>query len=419
MTLNVSTLANGLRVASLDMPGLETAAVGLYVDTGSRFEPAPAHGVAHMLEHMVFKGTHRRSARQIAEEIEAVGGILNAYTSRDQTTFYARILAQDMPLGVDLVSDLITEPALDEQEMNREREVVLQELSQARDTPDDIIFDDLQETAFANQPLGRSILGTEESIQSLQPADVRRWLDDHYRAGSMVLAAAGKVDHDTIVKLAEDRLGGLPAGLRPDSGEAAYTGGETRSVKPIEQTHVTLGLRGVSYADPDYYPELIFATALGGGMSSRLFQSVREERGLAYSIYSYASNYAETGLFTIYLATGPDSAGEAVNLTLETLLRSLDGMTDEELHRARAQLKASVFMGLESCSGLSEQIGRQLLLFNRVIPTNEIIERIDAATAEDVRQAALRMVQAGPLTLATVGPSSAVPSLDKLQARLS
>ena len=419
MTLNVSTLPNGLRVASLDMPGLETAAVGLYVDTGSRFEPAPAHGVAHMLEHMVFKGTRRRSARQIAEEIEAVGGILNAYTGRDQTTFYARILAEDMPLGVDLVSDLITEPALDEQEMNREREVILQELSQARDTPDDIIFDDLQEIAFADQPLGRSILGTEETIQSLQPADVRSWLDEHYRAGSMVLAAAGKVDHDAIVKLAEERLGRLPAGRRPGAATARYTGGENRSIKPIEQTHVTLGLRGVSYADDDYYPELIFATALGGGMSSRLFQAVREERGLAYSIYSYASNYAETGLFTIYLATGPDSAGEAVNLTLETLLRSLDGMSDEELHRARAQLKASVFMGLESCSGLSEQIGRQLLLFDRVIPTNEIIERIDATTADDVRQAALRMVQAGPLTLATVGPSEAVPGLDALQARLS
>ena len=419
MSLNVSTLPNGLRVASLDMPGLETAAVGLYVDTGSRFEPAPAHGVAHMLEHMVFKGTRRRSARQIAEEIEAVGGILNAYTSRDQTTFYARILAQDMALGIDLVSDLITEPALDEQEMNREREVILQELSQARDTPDDIIFDDLQEVAFADQPLGRSILGTEETIQSLQPADVRTWLDDHYRAGSMVLAAAGKVDHDAIVKLAEERLGRLPAGRRPEGLAARYTGGEVRGNKPIEQTHVTLGLRGVSYADPDYYPELIFATALGGGMSSRLFQAVREERGLAYSISSYASNYAETGLFTIYLATGPETAGEAVDLTIETLLHSLDGMSEEELHRARAQLKASVFMGLESCSGLSEQIGRQLLLFDRVIPTNEIIERIDATTAEDVRRAAQRMVQAGPLTLATVGPSSAVPGLDALQARLS
>lgn len=419
MTLTVSRLANGLRVASLDMPGLETAAVGLYVDTGSRFEPAPAHGVAHMLEHMVFKGTRRRSARQIAEEIEAVGGHLNAYTSRDQTTFYARILAEDMPLGLDLVADLITEPVLDAQEMNREREVVLQELSQARDTPDDIIFDDLQEAAFAGQPLGRSILGTEETIQSLQPEDVRTWLDEHYRAESMVLAAAGKVDHDTIVRLAEERLGGLPSGKRPEGFAAHYTGGEARTSKPLEQTHVTLGLPGVSYADPDYYPLLIFATALGGGMSSRLFQAVREERGLAYSIYSYASNYAETGLTTIYMATGPEAAGDAVSLTLETLLRSLDGMSEEELHRARAQLKASVFMGLESCSGLSEQIGRQLLLFDRVIPTKEIIERIESATAEDVRRAAQRMIEAGPLSLATVGPSRIVPSLDKLQAYLS
>ncbi|MGK2285152.1 M16 family metallopeptidase [Pedomonas sp. V897] len=419
MTLQISRLANGLRIASLDMPGLETAAVGLYVDTGSRFEPAPAHGVAHMLEHMVFKGTRRRSARQIAEEIEAVGGLLNAYTGRDQTTFYARVLADDIPLGLDLISDLITEPALDAEEMNREREVILQELCQARDTPDDIIFDDLQETAFAGQPLGRSILGTEETIQSLQPVDVRDWLDGHYRAESMVLAVAGKVDHAAIVRLAEERLGSLTAGRRPDCAAARYTGGETRSAKPIEQTHVALALKGVSYSDPDYYPLLIYATALGGGMSSRLFQAVREERGLAYSIYSYATNYAETGLFTLYLATGPDSAGEAVSLTLDTLLGSLDGMSAEELHRARAQLKASVFMGLESCSGLSEQIGRQLLLFGRVISTAEIIERIEAATAEDIRAAAVRMVQSGPLTLATVGPSSRVPGVDTLQARLS
>lgn len=419
MTLNISRLANGLRIATLDMPGLETAAVGLYVDTGSRFEPAPAHGVAHMLEHMVFKGTRRRSARQIAEEIEAVGGHLNAYTSRDQTTFYARVLAEDIPLGLDLISDLITEPALDLDEMNREREVILQELCQARDTPDDIIFDDLQERAFAGQPLGRSILGTEETIQSLQPGDVRNWLDVHYRAGSMVLAAAGKVDHEAIVRMAEERLGDLPSGRRPDCDAALYTGGETRSQKPIEQTHVTLGLRGVSYTDPDYYALLIYATALGGGMSSRLFQAVREERGLAYSIYSYATNYAETGLFTIYLATGPESAGEAVNLTLDTLLGSLDGMGEAELNRARAQLKASVFMGMESCSGMSEQIGRQLLLFDRVIPTAEIIERIESATANDIRDAALRMVQAGPLTLATVGPSRSVPGVGTLQARLS
>lgn len=419
MTLNISTLSNGLRVASLNMPGLETAAVGLYVDTGSRFEPAPAHGVAHMLEHMVFKGTRRRSARQIAEEIEAVGGHLNAYTSRDQTTFYARILADDMALGIDLIADLITEPALDEQELRREREVVLQELSQARDTPDDIIFDDLQEVAFAGQPLGRSILGTEETIQGLAPGDIRSWLDIHYRAESMVLAAAGKVDHAAIENLAKERLGSLPSGRRPDGGTASYVGGETRSGKDLEQTHVTLALPGVSYSDADYYPLLVYSTALGGGMSSRLFQAVREERGLAYSVYSYVTNYSETGLFTVYLGTGPDTAGEAVNVTVETMLRSLDGMHDDELHRAKAQLKASVFMGLESCSGLSEQIGRQLLLFDRVIPTNEIIARIDSISPEHVRTAAQRMMKAGPLSLATVGPSRTVPSLDVLQTQLS
>lgn len=419
MTAIVTRLSNGLRVASLSMPGLETVAAGLYVDSGSRFEQVANNGVAHMLEHMVFKGTARRSARQIAEEIEAVGGHLNAYTSRDQTTFYARTLANDLALGVDMVADLITSPALDAAELDREREVILQELGQARDTPDDIIFDQLQEVAFPGQPLGRSILGTEETIQSLQSQDVRLWLNDHYKAGSMVLAAAGKVDHDQLVRLGEQHLGQLPTGRRPVISKAHYRGGEQRDERALEQTHIALALPAVAVSDPDYYALMLFSTAVGGGMSSRLFQAVREERGLVYSIYTYVSPYEETGLFSLYLGTGPEQAQEAVTLSLDTLAASISGLSQVELDRAKAQLKTSLFMGLESCSGLSEQIGRHLLIFDRVISTAEMVERIDAVTLGDMTRAAERMVTSGPLAMACVGPSTGVPSIDALNARLA
>lgn len=418
MTVELSTLSNGLRVASLAMPGLETAAVGLYVDAGSRFEASADNGVAHLLEHMVFKGTRSRSARQIAEEIEAVGGHLNAYTGRDATTFYARTLAEDLPLGVDMVCDLIANPLLDGRETAKEKEVVLQELGQAWDTPDDIIFDHLQAAAYADQPLGRSILGTEATIRGLDVDAMQRYRADHYRGGSLVLAAAGKVDHAELVALAERQLGDLPSGTRPKPEPARYTGGLWRDDRAAEQVHITLGLEAVPVTHADYYPLMLFTTALGGGMSSRLFQTVREERGLVYSIYAFSTAYADSGLFTIYLGTGPEMAQEAVSLSLDQLRGAVDSLTAQELVRARAQAKAGLFMSLESCSALSEQLGRQLLLFGRPIPTSETVAQIDAVTVEEARAAAARMLARAPVTLATVGPSASVPEIDWVQGRL-
>jgi predicted Zn-dependent peptidase len=419
MTVEISTLGNGLRVASLAMPGLETAAVGLYVDAGSRFEAVADNGVAHLLEHMVFKGTRSRSARQIAEEIEAVGGHLNAYTGRDATTFYARILADDLPLGVDMVCDLVANPLLDAQETAKEKDVVLQELGQAWDTPDDIIFDHLQAAAYADQPLGRSILGTEASIRALSVDALSTYRESHYRGGSLVLAAAGKVDHAALVTLAQDKLGALPAGTRPSPQAARYTGGDYRDDRPGEQVHVTLGLEAVPVSHADYFPLMLFTTALGGGMSSRLFQSVREERGLVYSVYSYATAYADSGLFTVYLGTGPETVDQAVNLSVDEIRRAVDDLAEAELVRARAQAKAALFMSLESCSALSEQIGRHLLLFNRPIPTAETIAQIDAVTLADARGTAARMLVRAPVTLATVGPSASVPAVELIQRKLA
>lgn len=421
MTIEQTTLENGLRVVTWALPGLETAAVGLTIDTGSRFEAPEVNGVAHMLEHMVFKGTRRRSARRIAEEIEAVGGQLNAFTGRDITSFYARVLADDLPLGLDMVADLVTEPLLDPDELTRERDVVLQELGQAIDTPDDIVFDHLYAAAFREQGLGRAVLGTEASIARIDRIALVDWLGRQYRAGSMVLTAAGKVDHAAIVALARDRLGGIPAGMRAGAALSdAVLGGEHRDERALEQVQVALALPGPHYTDPDYYPLMLFGTALGGGMSSRLFQDVREARGLVYSIYSYVSPYADTGYFGVSLATGEELAHEATARTMATMAETAAGLDAAELARAKAQVKAGLLMGLESCTGMIEQMARQVLLIGRVAPTAEIVARIDAVTVEQVRAGARRMLaQADALALATVGPSRTVPDLARLKGWLA
>jgi predicted Zn-dependent peptidase len=402
MSAELTTLANGVRVASRALPGVETAAVGLYVDTGSRFETRAKNGLAHMLEHMVFKGTATRSARAIAEAIEDVGGSLNAYTARDMTAFHARLLGDDLALGVDLIADLVRAPLFDEGELVREREVVLQELGECRDTPDDIVFDHLQEAAFPDQALGRSILGSEETIASIAPEDLSRWLAEHYRAGSMVLAAAGKVDHEALVRMAERCFGDVEPGRRPGSEPARFSAGRRHDRRRFEQAHLTLGLEGAAYEDPDFYPLMIYATAAGGGMSSRLFQELREERGLAYSVYASLTPFADTGLFSVYLATSTKTADDALGLTEDVLRACASGLEPAELARSKAQLKAALLMSLESCSGQAEYLARQLIVHGHLIGPGELVRRIDACSLDQVREAARRMLER-PAARAGVG----------------
>jgi predicted Zn-dependent peptidase len=418
MSVQISTLRNGLRVVSSSMPSLETAAVSLTVDTGSRFEAAENNGVAHMLEHMVFKGTARRNARQIAEEIESVGGHLNAYTSRDQTTFYARVLGDDVALGLDMVADLITNPVIDAEDVEKEKEVVLQELGTALDTPDDIIFDHLQQVAFPDQPIGRSILGTRETIKAMTRDSIFAYRDSHYLAGSMVLSAAGKVDHDKLVSWAEQRLGNVPAGTRAAPILAFYQAGVLHETRDLEQAHLTLALPAATYSDPTHYAQTLFSALLGGGMSSRLFQEIREERGLAYSIYSYLTPFADSGLFAIYMGTSAEQAHEALDVTLQCLLAATDRIDEAELARAKAQAKAGLFMSLESCSAQSENLARQLLIYDRIVPTTEIVARIDACSVADVVAAGRAIVAGGILSSASIGPGEATPDIDSLRTCL-
>jgi predicted Zn-dependent peptidase len=417
--IQITTLDNGLRVATATMTNVQTASVGVWVDVGARHETPEINGVAHMLEHMAFKGTERRSARALAEEIENVGGQLNAYTSREQTAYYARVLAEDVPLAVDLLADILQHSVFDEEELARERGVVVQEIGQVQDTPDDLVFDQFQETAFPGQALGRSILGPSEIVAAMPRTALVDYMASHYGPRRMVLGAAGRIEHDRVVELGDRLFRELPA-AGDDQGEPAeYRGGEMREERDLEQAHLLIGLPAFSYTDDDFYALQVFSAMLGGGMSSRLFQEVRENRGLAYSIFSFASSYRDTGFLGIYAGTGEQETAELVPVMCEETMKLIDAPTEAELVRARAQLKASLMMALESCFAQSEELARQLLIFNRRIPPEEIIAKIDAVDIAAIRRVGRRLLTGGGPTLAAIGPLGRLPSLDAIRGYLA
>jgi predicted Zn-dependent peptidase len=399
----VSTLSNGVRVATLAMPGLRTAAVTLSAAVGARHESAPENGLAHLFEHMLFKGTARRDARGIAEAIEDVGGSLNAWTSRDGTVFHGRVLAGDLPLAIGLLSEMVVEPRFAAADLALEKDVVRAEIAEAADVPEDRVFDMLQEVAFPGQPIGRPILGTEDSLERFEPDALLRWRDTHYRGESVTLVAAGAVDHGVVVALAKDALAGLGGGSCGPAEPARWEAGVAATRRRSEQTHVTLGLKGPGIHADDHYAAQLFTAALGGGMSSRLFQELREERGLAYSVSAAHSPHAEVGMTSLYLATRPAQAEAATALALRIARDLAETLSPAELERARAQLKAGLLMGLESCAGQAEWIGRTLLSFGRPILPEEVEAAIDAVTVEAARAAGAAML-AAPLALASVGP---------------
>ena len=418
MSIRVTTLGNGMRVVTDAMAAVETVSVGAWVAVGTRHEAKEQNGISHLLEHMAFKGTERRTAQAIVEEIEDVGGHLNAYTGRENTAYFAKVLADDLPLAVDIIADILQNSTFDEQELTRERAVIIQEIHQAQDTPDDIIFDHFQESALPDQPVGRPVLGSAALVESIERQTMLDYMRGEYSAERIVLAAAGKLDHDTFAKAAEAAF----TGLTQNGGGAAeplrYKGGEYRESRELEQVHLVLGFEGLSHDDPDHYALAVFSTLFGGGMSSRLFQEAREKRGLVYNIYSFSTSYDDGGLFGIYAGTGRNEAAELVPLIAEQLLRGCEAVSDSEVARARAQLKANTLMGLESTSARCEQAARQLQVFGRIIPTEEIIAKIDAVEPKDVLRAAVR-VAASPPTFASIGPDGGgIETLDEIAARL-
>jgi predicted Zn-dependent peptidase len=417
MTARVTTLENGMRVLTDRMDSVETVSLGVWVDVGTRHEPAAINGVAHMLEHMAFKGTERRSALDIAAEIEAVGGHLNAYTSREHTAYYAKVLKDNLPLAVDILADILQRSAFDPKELERERTVILQEIGQAIDTPDDIIFDLFQERAFPDQAMGRPVLGRAEIIRRIDRDTVAGYLRRHYAAPGMLLVAAGNLEHEALVALARRSFSELPRERVARSDPARYVGGEMREERELEQVHVVLGFPGFPFADRDYYAAAVVSSALGGGMSSRLFQEIREKRGLVYSIYSFTHAYSDGGIFGVYAGTGEAEVAELMPVLCDEINKLAHGLAPAELQRARAQLKAGLLMSLESTTSRCEQQAAHMLVFGQPLDMAELVARIDAVDDAAVARVAQRLKLAPP-TLAALGPVGRVDAYAHIAARL-
>lgn len=413
--LKITRLPNGLTVVTEAMPGLATATLGVWVGAGSRNERPEEHGLSHLIEHMAFKGTATRSARRIAEDIENVGGEINAATSVEQTSYTARVLGEDAEVALDVLGDILTRSVFEAGELAREKGVILQEYAAVEDTPDDVVYDAFTEAAFPDQPIGRPILGRPDTINSFDKAAIEAYLAREYTPGRMVLAAAGAVEHDAIVAAAEKHFGSMPAGEGPEAVAGRYGGGERRMPRKLEQANLVLGLPGLSFRDDNYYATHLFAQVLGGGLTSRLWHEVRETRGLAYEIHAFHWPFSDCGLFGIGAGTSGSDLPGLVEVTLGCLREAADTVDSAELARAKAQLKVALLSALETPGGRIERTARQLLAWGRVIPAAEVIAKVDAVTPDDVR-AAGRALIAGAPTLAAIGPIKKLQSLEAVGA---
>lgn len=405
MNTSLTTLNNGLKVVSDNITSVETVSLGIWVNVGNRNETAQTNGISHFLEHMAFKGTKRRTALQIVQEIEDVGGYLNAYTSKETTAYYARVLKQHVPLALDILTDILQFSIFEPEELEKERSVILQEIGQTFDTPDDIIFDHFQAHAFPNQPLGRPILGTTETVNSFSAQDLQNYMDHHYQPRRMVVAAAGNLDHDCLVQQVNDLLGTYKlessfakTALEPGS----YRGGTFTENRSLEQVHLVLGFQGLPYTQTDFYKANVLSMILGGGMSSRLFQEIREKRGLVYSIFSSHSAYKDTGLFSIYAGTNPDRVTELLPAVFAQMEDVAKHATVAELNRSKAQLKAHLMMAMESMSSRCEQLANQVLNYGAPLSAEALLHRIDIVTIEDIKNFSQQLLKT-PLTIALMG----------------
>ena len=418
MSIEITTLPSGLRVVTDAMPHLETASLGVWIGAGSRHESDAEQGLSHLLEHMAFKGTRRRTARAINEEIEAVGGDLNAATGVEQTAYYAHVLAADAPLALDLLADILTQSTFAEADLEREKGVILQEIGSVDDTPDDLVHDLFGAAAYENQPIGRAILGTPASVAGFSRDTVGAYLGRHYRARATIVGAAGRVEHARIVDEAEARFCALGDTDAPAPTEARYTGGEHRLKRRLEQAQIMVGWHGLAYTDPGHYALQVFANAVGGGASSRLYADVREERGLCYAINAFHWSYADTGLLGFYAATGAVDVPELMAVALDAIAQAAHDLTEAEIGRAKAQMKVSLLAALESPGARAEQIARQLLAFGRVLPRDEVVAAIEDLDVATVRAAGARALASTP-TVAAVGPVAKVLRADQVGARVA
>jgi len=418
LSVKSTTLDNGMTVLTDDMPHLESASIGIWVKAGSRSETESEHGISHLLEHMAFKGTATRSALDIAAAIEDVGGDLNAATSVEHTGYFARVLKEDVVLAADILSDILQNSVFDQNELDREQQVIVQEIGAARDNPDDHVFDLFQHAAYPDQPIGRTILGTIDSVQSFSPDSIRAYMDRNYVGDHMVLCAAGNVDHDALVDIANDRFHDLRPTGAPEPVKASYVGGEERLLSEHEQAHIVLGIEGRAYNSDGFYAAQILASILGGGMSSRLFQEIREKRGLCYSVYAFHWAFADSGVFGVAASTGEEEVAELLPVVLDELRKATETITDEEVVRVRNQIRAGLLMSLESPSSRAGQLARQQILWGRPIPLQETVDRINRITADRVKLIAGQIFDTDKVSLAGIGPVARLPDYQSIAAKL-
>jgi predicted Zn-dependent peptidase len=411
-----TTLPNGLRVVTESVPGVRSVSFGAWIGVGSRDETPRQTGAAHFLEHLLFKGTQTRSAWEITAPIEAVGGEMNAFTAKEYTCYYARVLDDDTELAVDTVCDVVLNGRLDAGDIEGEREVILEEIAMNDDDPGDTVHDLYMRTHYGDGPLGRPILGTQDSLEALTPQGIRSFYRRHYVAPRMVVAAAGAVDHDEVVERVRTAFRGADVPgepvIRPATRRApAAPGRGTRAVthRPSEQAHLVLGLGGIRRTDDRRYALGVLNAALGGGMSSRLFQSVREERGLAYSVYSFVSSFADTGYTGVYVGCLPDKLRDVLDVTHEVIADvARNGLSDEELRRGRGQLRGSVVLGQEDAGSRMSRIAKGELLYDEIPSIDDIVARIDAVTSDDISELAGELLTEPP-TYAAIGPFDELP----------
>jgi len=419
VSVKSTKLDNGMTVLTQNMPHLESASLGVWVKAGSRSEQEPEHGISHLLEHMAFKGTKNRSALQIVEEIETVGGEVNAATSVENTGYFVRVLKENVGLGADILADILQNSLFAKNELTKEQNVIVQEIGASRDDPDHLVFDLFQGAAFPGQAIGRNILGTVESVKGFQADDLRAYMDRNYVGDRMVMAAAGNLDHDQLVEIASTRFPALKANGAPEPAKARYVGGDARLEKEHEQAHVIIGLEGRPYNSDGFYASQILAHILGGGMSSRLFQEIREKRGLCYSVYAFHWAFADTGIFAVSASTREGTLEVLVPVILDELRRATMDITEEEVARARNQIRAGLLMALESPSSRAGQLARQQILWGRPIPLEETVARINKIDAARVKQVAGQLFSNAELSIAGIGPIKKMPDYAAISSHLN
>jgi predicted Zn-dependent peptidase len=407
MSGEMHVLANGLTVAADPLPAAESVAIGLYASVGSRSEPEALGGLAHLVEHMVFKGAGGRDTRTLAEAVEDVGGSLNAWTGRDQTVFTGRALARDLALLAELIADLVRAPHLEDDHLALEKQVIMSELGEATDAPDDLVHDHLFQAAFDGQAIGRPVLGSGATVGAATAADCHHWLEQQFVPSRLVLAGSGKIDPADLLALAERLFGDMAPRDPPRIAPARFTGGARNDARSFEQAHWCLAFESVRAGDPRQPAHGLFVQALGGGTSSRLFQELREERGLAYSIYAWSQAFADTGLVGIGCAAERRQAAESVQLARQVLAATAEGLSEAELNRARAQLEAGLLIGLETAQGRADQMARSIEVSGRVLTLDELLAQIRGVTLDQARDAGRALLDC-PVAVASVGTTLAL-----------